>query len=69
MDRVPAALRVSGKDKLDYFSKIPLGYKSEADQSYYIYNHMEMVVKLGQAGNQEETYRVLGFEIEPKSIN
>ena len=68
LDKIPAALRRSDSDELDYFSKIPLGYKG-ADGVQYIYNHLEMVVKLGLVGNKEDTYYVLGFEIEPQSTD
>ena len=71
IDRLPAALKLlETSDDLSYDMKVPLGYKDEAgDGKFYIYNHMDMVVKLAPAPNKEQSYQVVGFEIAPKSIN
>ena len=50
-----------------YNQKIPLGYKDQ--ETYFIYNHMEMFIRMRPMANREETYQVVGFEILPKSIH
>ena len=47
---------------------MPLGYQDLYGE-YYIYNHIDMVVKLTPTPNKEKTYQIVGYEIEPKSIN
>ena len=63
---MPAAL-LSETGEVQYNSKVPLGYKD--GEEFFIYNHADMVIMLGPAPNKEETYRVVGFGLLPRSIN
>lgn len=47
---------------------MPLGYENEQG-AFFIYNHMDMVVKLIPAPNKDNFYQVVGFEISPRSID
>ena len=50
LDNIPAA--VGGpEEELSYASKVPLGFKDQSGE-YYIYNHIDIVVKLGLAANK-----------------
>ena len=60
LDKLPAALKMEN-GSVKYNNKIPLGYKE--NETYYIYNHMEMFINLRPMANREETYQVVGFEI------
>ena len=56
LDRVPAALRTAGEEEADFSKQIPLGYEGIAQDGskvHYIYNHMDMIVKLGLVGNKD----------------
>jgi len=57
--------------EVKYNMKVPLGYRKDGvhNGDVYIYNHNEIVVKLGLAPNRDGAYQIVGFEVEPKSIN
>lgn len=46
---------------------MPLGYKD--GEKYYLYNHIDLFIKLALVPNKDQTYHVVGFAMEPKSIN
>ena len=74
LDNLPAAKRIEGE--VDYASKIPLGHRKVlhslgmADKhATFINNHSDLTVKLGLAANSTDTYNVVGFEVEARSID
>ena len=66
LDKVPAALAMDD-GSVSYNMKVPLGYKENGN--VYIYNHLDMQVKVAPVPNKESTFNIVGFEVEPKSIN
>ena len=62
IDRLPAALRLvadeagsddDGKSELRYNMNVPLGYQDNSSGTYYINNHVNMLVKLAPTPNKE----------------
>ena len=63
---MPAAICDKACEETNYDELIPIGYKDD-DGKYYLYNHMDFHVILNQQAN--DTFQIVGFRIEPKSIH
>lgn len=51
----------------DYSRGIPVSKFDKATGKVFLYNHVELVVSINRASDGSE--RIVGFDIEPKSID
>ena len=74
LDDLPSAVGLRDKFNeelpVNYFDGIPIGYYVEDEvtglRSYALYNHFDIIVIINHT--VENHQRIVGFEIEPKSI-
>ena len=57
----------TGKIHPDYEDGIPIGYFDAASGRYVVYNHLHMVVKTHSVESSNKQ-RIVGFEVEPRSV-
>eukprot|EP00442_Polarella_glacialis_P045563 CAMPEP_0115078352 /NCGR_PEP_ID=MMETSP0227-20121206/17506_1 /TAXON_ID=89957 /ORGANISM="Polarella glacialis, Strain CCMP 1383" /LENGTH=626 /DNA_ID=CAMNT_0002465737 /DNA_START=69 /DNA_END=1949 /DNA_ORIENTATION=+ len=69
VDNLPAAtkyVRRSDGDKMMYMNGFPVGV--EQNGKYYVYNHVKLNLKYHSNSEKYEGYRIVGFEVEPRSM-
>jgi transmembrane 9 superfamily member 2/4 len=65
IDNLPAASILDSDHFITtQYTGFPVGYKDE--KSYYLYNHVNIILEYSVVG--EDSYRIVGFYIEPISI-
>lgn len=73
IDNLPSAgvgLNSITKEKqLHYAGGFPIGFLDARNDLPYIFNHVNIMVKYHQYDPAKEEYRVVGFAVEPLSIN
>ena len=69
MDNLPCATRftVPETDSDQYEPGYRLGYASNGKN--YIYNHLKFVLKYHQDADSDDSFRVVGFLVEPHSVD
>lgn len=62
--------RGEGVEGLDYFKGIPISKVHESTGGVSVYNHLDFHVGLHKSMKVgEPSYRIVEFDVEPKSIN
>ncbi|OLQ05859.1 Transmembrane 9 superfamily member 4 [Symbiodinium microadriaticum] len=69
VDNLPAATRYArqGKGELTYINGFPVGV--ERAGKFYLHNHVRIHLKYHENPEKYEGYRIVGFEVEPFSMN
>lgn len=72
-DGLPSATVVSKNEQkhtqvLQYHEGIPVGEINIMEGDEHIYNHLEITIKLHKVAGSKDRNRVVGFDVEPKSI-
>jgi len=69
VDELPSAFiqRSEEKATVKYENGIPLGILDKGDNNIYVYNHLEFTIQVHETIDDENTYRIVGFKIEPIS--
>merc|ERR1719223_1316707 len=72
IDNLPSAAvglnTVTGKKQKHYAGGFPIGFLEKQTGKPYIFNHVNIIVDYHQADPSVESYRVVGFAVEPISI-
>lgn len=70
LDGLPAAVRLRNKEtgelELNYHDGIPVGFKDDYQDKFFVYNHLHMEVKYNKVS--EKIKQIVGFVIEPRSV-
>jgi hypothetical protein len=69
IDDLPSATVVHksiNNHELDYFEGIPIGVYNALEDTYVIYNHLNITVYTVYTSDSQE--RIVGFEVEPMSF-
>lgn len=72
IDNLPSAalgLTSKGNTQKHYAGGFPIGFIASDTNEAYVYNHVNIVVDYHQADPDVQGYRVVGFAVEPLSIN
>ena len=73
VDKLPSAVKIrnpiTGQVHTDYYEGIPVGIlRMVADQEkFIIYNHWVLTIRVQPVGSTD-SYRIVGFEVEPRSF-
>jgi len=73
IDNLPSAAIMrninTGKESLRYAGGFPIGFLDVKEEKPYINNHVNIIIDYHLADPAVEQYRVVGFSVEPLSIN
>lgn len=77
VDNMPGATRIgqygvrSDNDAI-YMDGFPVGLKGQLNPgdpiSYYVHNHVKLILKYHKEPSEFEGYRIVGFEVEPRNL-
>jgi hypothetical protein len=69
VDDLPSAYvtKVEGTPTVKYENGVPIGRYNSTENQYYILNHLEMTIQVHETMDDKESYRIVGFKIEPMS--
>ena len=71
IDNLPSAaigLAANGKKQTHYAGGFPIGFKDSNTDNIYLYNHVNIILDYHQPDPASETFRVVGFAVEPLSV-
>lgn len=71
LDNLPGAtpFRTTAQGKKQYEPGFKLGYIDDETKNTYLYNHMNIAILYSHESAVDETSRIVGFEVYPKSID
>lgn len=72
IDNLPSASigldTATGEKQNHYAGGFPIGFKRDTEKELYVFNHVKIVLEYHQRDPEVEKYRVVGFLVEPMSI-
>jgi hypothetical protein len=69
IDDLPSAY-ISKKEEtptVKYENGIPIGTFDDHYKQYLIYNHLEFIIQIHDTLDDKESFRIVGFKVEPRS--
>ena len=69
LDNLPASMKIEDAttETVQYFDGFPIGFVEGKEA--YIYNHANIAVSYHEVEAEAGKYRIVGFQVEPFSIN
>jgi len=72
VDDLPSAVLIrhpdTGELVPDYDKGIPVGFWDPEQKQVVIFNHLDIHVKTHRAQGSKDEFRIVGFEVYPKSV-